>query len=315
MIAIFPELALAASSGNAEELAVLVRRYFGGDEARSANPDISKMLAAAGIALVRAPIDVFAAVAVEDNNGRFRIVVAVNDRLDKVEERFALGHCMGHIFFEIQPKIAAGQVGKIGFKEDISPMHRYSSSPLDRNLTGEAGKREALADEFSGALLLPQGMVFRAVETLRNHAATAKFFGVNPELLEARLRRLNALVLKPASFLDGERQLMGKVEDPVLASNGPLDLTRLRQPARAVDLGAAIAKQQALQKANSTNLSAKPAIPPEVIKAVPSPVPASGIPGARSPAQPQKSSGNSIGSPGLAKLRKLAKLIDESVDA
>lgn len=314
MIAIFPELASAAVAGNIEELAILVRRYFGGEEARVPKPDIARIMAVAGIQLVRSPIDSLAAIAVDDTNGRFRIVLFIGDRLNPYEERFAISHCLGHIFLEIQPRIAAGQAGKLGFKEVDSPMRRYISQKSSSEQLGSNNSEEHRADHFAAALLLPQGMVIKACEALADYDTVANFFGVTSDVVLARLRQLNVLSRPPVSFLDGERQILGKVADPVLSSGGPLNLDRLNAPIKSPESQSPLMRQQARN-------AVKAARQPPAVSPITKDTGASARknPDAQTPKQlssivPDATSGAQRGpTSGLSRIRRLAQLIDGSV--
>ena len=79
MIAIFPEIAACAASGNVEKLAVLVRKYFGGDQTYAPKLDTMKLMQQAGLEVQVLPIASQAALLAKDENGAFRIVAVLSE--------------------------------------------------------------------------------------------------------------------------------------------------------------------------------------------------------------------------------------------
>src|SRR5690606_25567343 len=113
---------------------------------------------------------------VTDDMGRFRANVILGPhKRTKAEENFLLAHSLGHFLLHIQPRVAQGEWKTSGFKENESPLARFtsptppSSASLERELEGEA-------DDFAAALLLPKAMLLRAMEKLANTAKIADFF-------------------------------------------------------------------------------------------------------------------------------------------
>src|SRR4051812_5981485 len=111
MIAIFPEIAACAKAGDVERLAILVRRYYGGNQTLAPEPCVETLLEAAGLGVKRLPMATLGALLAKDERGRFTIVALLNEQKEQDEHpatRFLLAHMLGHFLLDIQPLIATG---------------------------------------------------------------------------------------------------------------------------------------------------------------------------------------------------------------
>ena len=206
MIAIFPEIASCAAAGDLERLAVLVRLYFGGDETFAPVLETEQLLVGAGIEVQRLSLDYEGALLAKDERGAFRIVAALRQGLTKTEERFLLAHLLGHYLLDIQPMIAGGELQVRGFRESLSPLHRYGST--SRQATGDRdAELDARADRFASCLLLPSALLKRAYAKMGAAKPTAHFFGVTLQCLQRRLEDTGVKVDQPVNFLAAEDRL------------------------------------------------------------------------------------------------------------
>lgn len=216
MIAIFPEIVSCAKSGDAEKLAVLVRKYFGGDETFSPRPDLIKMMRQAGLEVQELPIASQAALLAKDEKGSFRIVAVLNESVAADKKRFMLAHMLGHVLFDIQPKIAKGDWEASGFRENQCPMARYSGDVPCGRMSAAQADLEARADGFAAAILMPKAMVIRAFEKINDVEKAAQFFGVSSSCLKRRLEALGLLATKPINFIDAEQKILDSRPKKVL---------------------------------------------------------------------------------------------------
>jgi Zn-dependent peptidase ImmA (M78 family) len=207
MIAIFPELSACAKAGHIEKLAILARSYFGRETSTKPKADLKTIFDSSGIQLQSMKMDAYGAVAVNDEKGRFRILAVYKETLEECEERFVLAHMLGHILLDIQPSIAEGQVGKLGYKEECSPLKRYSEGLEPVGVSSHQQAKEEMADHFAAALLMPEGMLRRAADKITQIEILAQFFGVSIAALERRLINLELVSGEPNSILDGEKKL------------------------------------------------------------------------------------------------------------
>ena len=191
MIAIFPEIVHLAITRDFEALSVAVRRYFAVGKPAQLKLDIEALVQDFGIPLRRETIDCPALIAGEDDRGRFEFYIVVSNSLNSLEARFAMAHLLGHFLIDIQPLLARGEFERSGLKEDVSPLVRYLS-----RLGGS--EREMAADHFAASLILPQAMVLRAFEKLKEPKLVADLFGVSSALVTRRLEDLDRLT-KPAT--------------------------------------------------------------------------------------------------------------------
>jgi len=209
MIAIFPEIAASAVAGDVEKLAILVRRYFGGAQTYVPRPNIAMLVEGAGLSLRRIALPSEGALLAKDERGAFTIVMVVNQGLEASAARFLQAHLLGHYLLDVQPLIARGDWAVSGYQEPHCALTRYSNAASLTLTTRQHDARELRADAFAAALLMPRGMVTRAMETLQDQAKVAQFFGVNRACLHRRLIDIGLVSNEPVNFLDAEVQASG----------------------------------------------------------------------------------------------------------
>ncbi len=226
MIAIFPEIAAAALAGDVERLAILVRRYFCDREAHAPNPDVARLMINAGMEVKTLPMDTLGALLAKDERGAFNITCVVHERTEEPAKRFLLAHMLGHYLLEIQPLIARGDWQISGYREAHCPAKRYAQAAPGSAGANLEQRREIAADEFAAALLLPRGMVRRAMDHLKDLDKTAAFFNVTLAVLCRRLGDIGIMQPGPTNFLDAERQLGGEPlaeAEPAPTLNAPIE--------------------------------------------------------------------------------------------
>lgn len=194
MIAIFPEIATKAARGDIENLAVTVRRYFGGRDTFAPSPDVAELVDNVGVLVQRVPFECNGALLARDERGAFEIIAVVREGTEAAAERFLLAHMLGHFLFDVQPLIAQGDWTVSGLREVVCPMRRYIRDPGVRNAEATVSvaerQKEARADDFAAALLMPKGMVQRACDKIGDRDRVAAFFGVPRACLDRRLSQL-----------------------------------------------------------------------------------------------------------------------------
>ena len=298
MIAIFPEIAASAATGDVESLAILVRRYFGGADTFVPNPQIDALIKRFGLLLRRTVLPMHGALLAKDERGAFTIVVVVQEKREALAERFLLAHLLGHFLLDVQPLIARGDWQVSGFQEIIHPLERYTTLSSSPHTDPRGAKIEARADRFAAALLLPRGMVRKALETLRDPAKVATFFGVTPACLTRRLQELGGAHDGPVDFFDAE----GQINPQPLAStsnDGAEAVVRagLSVPAEgAMPRSYAAATYGATEKATRRAPPAKTTQAPSAVPVAPTAVPVAG----RAP---------TLG--GMERVRELARRLDK----
>ncbi len=232
MIAIFPETLACAAKGDMEELAVHVRQYFGANEKHAPNPDIQLIVERVGLTVESLPMEAMGALVAKDERGVFTTAVLYSPMVEKQTRRFLLAHMLGHYLLDIQPLIARGDVQRMGFREQNCPLRRYiQGDSIEMSPSFDLAK-EMRADLFAGALLMPVGMVKRAMETLQDREKVARFFNVSVACLHRRLVDLGLHVESPAHFLDAEASLAGK-RGPLYPGTETLDSSDGSNGARA----------------------------------------------------------------------------------
>jgi Zn-dependent peptidase ImmA (M78 family) len=293
MIAIFPEISNCAAQGDVERLAVLCRQYFGGDETAAPQIDLLRIFQDMGISVGSQNLDSFGAIAVKDERGRFQMALAYQRGLALEEERFLLAHMIGHVLFDLQPRILAGELKVSGLKETVSPLQRYTVSTGSK--TQLELDIEARADAFAAALLLPAGMLKRAVEKLQELDKVARFFKITRLCVERRLETLGILEVHPNNFMEAEANLghIQTVQGDV--QRKPLDLSKLQTPKTLSQGPRGAASQTYKQTSGAPNLvqtQAKPVVPV---------------------AENFAKDPNELAEQSLLRIRKLAQRIDRSV--
>lgn len=198
MFALFPEILHAAEKGDPEALALLVRKYFGESQTYAPRLRVSDLFRSVGIDVKLEAVPGFARLEAWDSKGQFFVQCRLNPKFTNPrEQNFALAHMLGHVFFDLHPKMANGELQRSIFEEAISPSQRFAMSGA------KVPKEEALCDAFAAALLLPRAMLKKAYSTLASRQDTAAFFQVEAGVLERRLEQLgmkeNARAAEPES--------------------------------------------------------------------------------------------------------------------
>lgn len=324
MIAIFPQLAAAASAGEIEQLAILVRRYFGGREVFAPRPNLQALLQAAGLAVSRIDSEEIGALLAKDERGSFAIVAVVGREVSMVSERFLLAHLLGHYLLDVQPLIARGEWQVSGFREVICPLQRYSAggtdlSDTDATLAQHDARREERADAFAAALLLPRGMVRRAAEKFREVEAVADFFAVSRACMLRRLQDIGLVAAPPANFLAAESQLAPPVPDagqpiPTPTAAAVPEVTAMPRSYAASTYGATERKtrqgkgqDQRLDNAEPRRAGTMTQPSPASTSSPPSSPPSS------QPSSPRSSGPQSGRGLGMERLREIARKLDKGV--
>lgn len=207
MIAIFPEIAAKAASNDFENLAVLVRKYFGGSDTYAPCPDMAALVDNVGIKIQRVPFECEGALLARDERGTFEIIAIVREGTEAEAERFLLAHLLGHFLFDVQPLIARGDWTVSGLREVVCPERRYSNGFSTADVSAAELKKEERADDFAAAILMPRGMIVRAMEKIGNAERVAGFFGVSRACLTRRLQQIGVTESYARDFLSAERQL------------------------------------------------------------------------------------------------------------
>ena len=158
MIAIFPETLSSAAKGDIEELAIVTRRYYGGEEKFAPCPDVASLATRIGLEVKTLPLEGLGALVAKDEQGVFSITAFMSPLVDKFASRFLLAHMVGHYFLDIQPLIAKGDWQRSGFRETACPLRRYTQDDLSSHPPTFELVKEARADLFAAALLMPLGM-------------------------------------------------------------------------------------------------------------------------------------------------------------
>lgn len=216
MIAIFPAISACAASGDVEKLGVLVREYFAGDNKFAPQLSVEPMLKHMGIPVSRIALDGIGALVAKDQNGRFEITAVINPHSSACHERFLLAHLLGHYLLHVQPFIARGDWLLSGFRETQCAMDRYAEGIRGSSLSPFEAKRELQADLFAAALLIPKGMVKRAMTKLGDTQKAAHFFGVSEAALVTRLEQISDSGNGPHNFLAAEHQLQAASGEAVI---------------------------------------------------------------------------------------------------
>jgi IrrE N-terminal-like domain len=191
MLALFPEIALCAQSGDLEKLSILVRSYFASAGATKPRLDTLALVREFGLPVGLAPIKYFGAIAVKDGGGDIRGSIIIRDTCTPEQRSFVLSHLLGHFLLHIQPLLAKSEWTSSGFKEIIDPVRRYGFGEGVAGVSAQNYANEDQADRFAGALLMPAAMLRRAMEKLQDAEKVGAVFGVTKEMIERRMDDLN----------------------------------------------------------------------------------------------------------------------------
>ncbi len=218
MIAIFPKIAAAVAAGDPEQLAVLVRQYFGGEAIHAVVPELQDYLQAIDIPLTRASMKGRGAIAARDVKGRFQLSAWLHPdvTIGGEEERLLLSHLLGHYFLHIQPMIMRGEWKDGGFKEMHSPGIRmiHTASAEDDRKRSPEDRQDREADAFAAAFLMPRAFVVRAQQQLGSVEKMARFFHVPVELMAWRLDMVQDVQVQPRDFIQAEIRLRRQNRSP-----------------------------------------------------------------------------------------------------
>lgn len=230
---------------------------------------------------------------VKDEKGAMNVVAFFNDRPASSHERnFLFAHVLGHYFLHVQPKLASGEWRTSGLRETFSPMARYSRKLA--HLNSEYTGLEAEADEFAASLLLPEPMLVRSYEKLRDMSRIAKFFDVDDLVVGRRLSALGLMPTAPANFCAAEDALSQEPKKKARTSDLPLYSDR-KPSGQSPLISKAFAASSYSELEKRTASSAKP----EAVA---------------NQEQTGRSSDEEKARQSLERIRNLARRIDRSVD-
>jgi len=314
MIAIYPELVQAAEAADVERLAVLSRRYFGGDAGRAPRIDALALARRSGLSVQRLPVEGKAAVVARDERGAFTVALVLDPSLDGEELAFTAAHQFGHVLLDILPVIARGDFTLSGYRETHMPLKRYAFGATLASLHPD-DRREARADQFAAALLMPAGMVRRAYEKLADERRTAAFFGVTAACLARRLADLGARAAGPGSFLEAGATLGGGASELVAEATAvvaPLEAPAMPRGVAASSYGKTAAARRAPKAdAPTTPANATGRRAPKLYADAPA-APAHTAAPAQPPSAPASAPPAENGN-GMERLRRIARSLDKSV--
>jgi len=178
MFAIFPEILQQAEKGDIEAVACLVRKYFGEQQVFVPNLRVAELCANAEIKIDTNIEKGAARLEAWDSQGQFRIVISIHPDIRSVrEQNYILAHMLGHVFLDLQPKMAKGELQRTIFEKKMSPLRALLLEP----------ESASPQDTFACSLLLPKAMVKKAVTALSSRKDAAAFFNVELPLLEFRM--------------------------------------------------------------------------------------------------------------------------------
>lgn len=293
MIAIFPEIISLARGAEVERLAVAARRYFESGTPHP-RPDLVKLLEAAGLSvatLAASPAIGLGALVARDQKGAFRIGAVLPPGGDELATRFVLAHLFGHYLLDVLPLIAAGDYAAGGFREAACPLKRYALTAPGAATMDPAERKERRADAFAAALLLPVGMVKKALDKIGDVGKAAAFFGVTRACLERRLLDIDGgdgYRKAPDNFLDAEAKIGGVKRKNEAAQEALVAAAVSAGEASGVPKAVAAARYGKVEKA---------------AKAPPAPAPTAPT----APVAAKQDKG------GLERLRAIARSLDKSV--
>ena len=158
MFAIFPKLYNAIKLHNINEISLLIRKYFNPSSLNTNKINLNKLIENIGIQVKTAPIsnNSLGFIVAKDENGIFDIQILINSNYNFIpfEKDFLIAHLLGHLFFDIQPKIIDTTWINNGFKETCSPLQRY----LTRTNI-QKHSHEDFIDEFAISLFINEHII------------------------------------------------------------------------------------------------------------------------------------------------------------
>lgn len=217
MIALFPKIVRCAHRKDIDRLGCLIRDYFGEKQKYAANLNIYDLFRQIDIPIDTMEYDAHGAIVVKDQAGVFTIHCILNSAIAKNNVgRIVLCHLLGRYLLHIQHDIAMGNVTTAGYKVASTPWERQpQATGSDENFA-----QLMEADAFAHSLLLPSGMVKKAMDTLQTRDKVAAFFNVPLEFLELRLNLLAkpaptmSSPAEPASIDRAPQKTNTKIPDP-----------------------------------------------------------------------------------------------------
>lgn len=323
MFAIFPEIMHQTVAGDIEAVTCLVRKYFADGQVFTPNLRVADLCANAEIK-VRAGLP-NQAVRMEawDANGQFRIEISVHpDIKNQRELNFILALMLGHVFLDLQPKMVKGELQRSIFEKRSSPLRELLLSP----------NSATDADLFAASLLLPKAMVKKALASLKTKADVAAFFNVDLPLLEFRLLKLG-LVSGASAFAEGRKSEAASAEpkaSPRSSAKGETKseakVSARAEPKAAETKGAdpeGVDPKGMERRINDGKVPPKKEAAPShksETSSVARVIRSTAARGYRKESdnisdskEAAKETGGKVGSPGLERLRQLARKIDKSV--
>lgn len=291
MFAIFPEILNQTSAGDLEAVTCLVRKYFGDGQVFTPNLRVSELCANAEIKVRPDARNIAARMEAWDANGQFRIEISVHpDIKNQRELNYILALMLGHVFLDLQPKMAKGELQRSIFEKRNSPLRELLLSP---NSASEA-------DLFASSLLLPKAMVKKAMAALKTKNDVAAFFNVDLPLLEFRLSKLGLIQGATSEGTKAEPLRETKAKAEPLKAEPRKSETRKAEPKKSEPEGKAVPNQDLSSLARVNRSTAARSYKKE------------GENLSEPKASPAKSR-TETASPGLERLRQLARKIDKSV--
>ncbi len=204
MIAIFPEIIDSVKTGDIELIAVTVRRYFASAQKSTPLVNLESLFDELGVSKLAIERSQSPSIVAKDERGRISICLchhAINPKSSK--QRFLLAHQLGHIILDMMPSFASSEWKTSGFCENVDPLERFEGT---KNLNGlsaneQERQREARADGFAAALLMPKGMFKKACTVVKTDQQLADFFGTTVTGIQRRRDMIEGSMIEPSFYL------------------------------------------------------------------------------------------------------------------
>ncbi len=297
MFAIFPEILNQTAAGDLEAVTCLVRKYFADGQVFAPNLRVAQICANAEIKVRTANMKSAARMEAWDANGQFQIEISLHPEIRNHRElNYILASMLGHVFLDLQPKMAKGELQRSIFEKSQSPLREVL---LNRTTATNI-------DQFACSLFLFGAMVKTAMTALASRQDVAAFFNVDLPLLDYRLDQLG--LIQGASS-EGQKEKPKSKTPPANEQNLASSREAKAKKPLAADTTLPKKEEKPKPKASSEDLSSMARVnrttaarsyrmegeqKTEVRKSSP-----------KSPDSPA--------SPGLERLRQLARKIDKSV--
>ena len=233
-MAFYPEVIRCGKAKDFEGLAVAMRTYFGAEAAKKVRLPVRQVLEEFGFQVFPSRQYPWGSLAVEDRDGRVNLALGLRPGLGAVEERFLLAHLLGYFLFAYQPRIIQGQFQSSGYSPANSPLVAFENQDTELDHFAQD------ASAFAAALLMPKGMILRAMDSLTEVSRVADFFGTSDACVERRLQQLHSLttaaVRDPAQVYPSPPSEKAPVPKGRKSDkNKGLSLHRLRELAGRID--------------------------------------------------------------------------------